>query len=982
MDKKETKRNNTYKKIIILVIIIIIILLLLKFCTKKTYILTINYNNATEELKIELEENESYELIIPSKDGYTFDGWDIIGENSKIENNIFIMGKEDTSINAKWTISSYKISYELNGGTQEQEEINNYTENTETFTLPIPNKAGYTFDGWYNNKDFDGQAETQIEKGTKNNKTYYAKWEPVVYEVEYDLNGGTTDKPLIKEYTIETDSFELAVPTKKDYIFVGWTGSNLSDKSLNVSIEKGTIGSKKFIANWKPIKYSISYDLNGGVLTGNIIDSFTASTNTFSLPKPEKKGYTFLGWYQNADLTGNKITEVKKGTRENKKYYASWEVATYNIKYNLNGGNVNAPLPVTYNINSNTMTIPNPIKEHYIFTGWKESNSISTIKNLTIKKGSYGNKEFIANYEPLNYQITYKINGGILNDSINKYNIETKNFDLPIPIKDGYKFVGWYTNKDFDGEIIKEIKSGTTGDKTYYAKWELVSYEINYELNDGNQEENPITTYTIETSKFNLPLPTKNGYNFKGWYEKSDFSSKALVQQEEGKFGNKTYYAKWEKYKDYNNSTIIEMMEEQYSYDDEQSLFVTSSAGINFLDKSSISNGNGIYIMSSTKNDEYPIYYYRGAVPNNNVVFGKYCWKILRTTETGGIKLVYNGLLKSDGTCSNVGSNTQIYSSKTFNPTNIGMAGAGYSYTEKTKLKLNAKNDKNITEGTIFANDIEYDKEKGIYNLIGDKVKTSTNFTEEKDNKIKEHHYTCFKTTEDGCSSVYYVYMSRDAQIFYVTLTDGQKIDNLLKIEFDGNSTNNTKSTIQTTIETWYKDNMNDLTNYLEDTVFCNDRSLYNPWTLTSSIANDNDIKMHFATKARVAYTGKPTVKCAYKADSFTVDSKNGNGKLTYPIGLITFDEANLAGFSWNQVSDDNYLYTDRVWWTMSPGFVSATGVYNGVIHSTLDHVAVNYVGSSGVAGGVRPSISLKSNIKIISGDGTSDNPFILEDNK
>ena len=74
------------------------------------------------------------------------------------------------------------------------------------------------------------------------------------------------------------------------------------------------------------------------------------------------------------------------------------------------------------------------------------------------------------------------------------------------------------------------------------------------------------------------------------------------------------------------------------------------------------------------------------------------------------------------------------------------------------------------------------------------------------------------------------------------------------------------------------------------------------------------------------------------------------------------------------------------VWWTMYPGFISATGVYNGVIHTQTDHVAVNYIGSqtdanSGLysGGGVRPSISLKNGIIIEGGFGTVDKPFILE---
>jgi hypothetical protein len=169
---------------------------------------------------------------------------------------------------------------------------------------------------------------------------------------------------------------------------------------------------------------------------------------------------------------------------------------------------------------------------------------------------------------------------------------------------------------------------------------------------------------------------------------------------------------------------------------------------------------------------------------------------------------------------------------------------------------------------------------------------------------------------------------------------------------------------------------MTELTDYLEDSVYCNDRSIYNPWSLTSTVVNDNDLKMHFDTKARIAYTGKPSIACKYKADSFTVSSENGNGKLTYPAGLITLDEAALAGMAWQVDNADNFLNNGRIWWTMSPGFVSATGVYNGVIHSMSDTVAVNYIGSIG--GGIRPVITIKPPHTIQGGFGTSTEPFVL----
>ena len=74
--------------------------------------------------------------------------------------------------------------------------------------------------------------------------------------------------------------------------------------------------------------------------------------------------------------------------------------------------------------------------------------------------------------------------------------------------------------------------------------------------------------------------------------------------------------------------------------------------------------------------------------------------------------------------------------------------------------------------------------------------------------------------------------------------------------------------------------------------------------------------------------------------------------------------------------NSDSYIQNGYVWWTISPGFVSAAGVYNGVVHSILDHVAVNY--TSGSSGGVRPSIALKRDVIIKSGDGSSNNPFVI----
>ena len=112
--------------------------------------------------------------------------------------------------------------------------------------------------------------------------------------------------------------------------------------------------------------------------------------------------------------------------------------------------------------------------------------------------------------------------------------------------------------------------------------------------------------------------------------------------------------------------------------DNQASEFVTASTGIDFGSISSDTNGKGVYTFASTKDEKYPVHYYRGAVTDNNVKFANFCWKIVRTTETGGVKLIYNGSPDAEGKCTNTtGEATQIGTSA-FNETYNSIESVGY----------------------------------------------------------------------------------------------------------------------------------------------------------------------------------------------------------------------------------------------------------------------------------------------------------------
>ena len=204
------------------------------------------------------------------------------------------------------------------------------------------------------------------------------------------------------------------------------------------------------------------------------------------------------------------------------------------------------------------------------------------------------------------------------------------------------------------------------------------------------------------------------------------------------------------------------------------------------------------------------------------------------------------------------------------------------------------------------------------------------------------------------------------------------------KTGYDATFVNIVSSDMKKFLETWYKNNLNNYTQFIEDNMFCNDK--------TPSIdgkAIDDD--MEFAVQDRNYYTNyyaTPTLKCAEKSNNdysrYTVNKyklSNGNytnGDLTYPIGLLNADELTFLGTYPDIPNSYTYYYNEEVTgenykWLLSPeAFSSVPGVsvFNGYwgcngggAETTGDYI-------------VQPVINLKSNVIITKGDGTENNPY------
>ena len=387
-----------------------------------------------------------------------------------------------------------------------------------------------------------------------------------------------------------------------------------------------------------------------------------------------------------------------------------------------------------------------------------------------------------------------------------------------------------------------------------------------------------------------------------------------------------------------------------------------SDTGINFGTISSASNGRGLYLMESTKTDTYPIYYYRGNVSNNNAKFAGFCWKIVRTTETGGTKLLYNGTPNASGGCTNTtGTTTQLASTSEFNTNVNSPAYNGYMYGIAYEGQSKTTN-----TSDIYGNTFLY--ENGTYILSNTQTGVDSN-----------HHYTCF-TDGTSCTSVFYVYYVNSGTAYYITLTNGKSIEDA----FRDMNTNTNNSSIKTAVDNWFNNtfktyftiNSKNYNDYLEDTVWCNDRSAYSLGGWNPNGGSTSNVLTYSAYGRRVTRT--PKLACSNKNDSFTVnESIIGNGALTYPVGLLTADEMHLAGGQLWDISTSNsdfYLYTNKPWWSMTPG--TFYYVDTGEFFVTSSGSSTND-GRVSDSFGVRPSISLKPGVKIAEGgDGSSATPY------
>lgn len=469
-----------------------------------------------------------------TRTGYVFNGWVVNGEGAAQTN--LTLGAEDytgaIALTAQWTAERYAITYELDGGVNAAGNPAQYTVD-QTITLEDPTKPGYTFKGWYADKDFTTLA-VGIPVGSTEAKTFYAKWKQNPYKITWNVNEG--DKLTGEGYTVEAFYGNPIIapgdPNRRGYTFGGWytDGSNFAENTKFKTGDKMPEGDVTYYAKWTLIQYSITYNLNDGTNHAENPAEYNVSSVKITLLEPSKTGYRFDGWYTD-DTYSMKVTEIAVGSTGNVTLYAKWTINQYTVTWETNGGNALTGNYTTTADYGTVIELPNtPTKDQtvsttYTFAGWYTDVACKQPldENTTVPEG--GMTLYAKwNETARKYTITW-VSEGADNKTTElvygaRLGMNTPS-DIQRDAEEGYtwEIEGWYTGPNGTGTKI--IGSTTvTGDATYYAKWEQVwkYYTVSFDLGGVATIPPQSVKHGDRAVEPTLPDVAKNYGELFGWF--------------------------------------------------------------------------------------------------------------------------------------------------------------------------------------------------------------------------------------------------------------------------------------------------------------------------------------------------------------------------------------------------------------------------------------------------------------------------------
>jgi uncharacterized repeat protein (TIGR02543 family) len=507
------------------------------------------------------------------RDNYTHNGWntkwDGTGDSYTETTEYKVAG--DTKLYAQWKGKPYTLNLDAGSGTVNPTSIPvNY--GSAVGTLPGPALSGYTFEGWYTEKD--GKGTEYTEETIYNNTSVtelYAKWTEKQYTLTFDAKGGTVD-PTSKPVNYGSAVGELPTPAYSGYKFEGWyTEEGIEYTKETIYKNASDI---KLLAKWKGNRYTLTFDENGGKFKSGVdnpipvtYDSVVGDRFPGVDPPAPADQYSFGGWNTNPDGSGefyDKNTPYKIAADDTGVLYAIWIGRSYKLSFKSEDITIIDKTFMDVHYGSKIGTMPKPLRGGYDFVGWYTKDNSGANSNEYMSDTVYRAKHdtvVYAEWTPRKYMITFDLNyagsnydrviSNISFDSLISFK-SLGSFPDPKPTLEHYTFQKWTTERNGSGDVVKDAgdRYKWYTDITLYAQWLGDPCTTTFNLNDGsNRTLSSTLIFRYGSQVGTLPQVSRTGYTFNGWFTTPETESQTKLYTETtihwGTSSTMVLYAQW-----------------------------------------------------------------------------------------------------------------------------------------------------------------------------------------------------------------------------------------------------------------------------------------------------------------------------------------------------------------------------------------------------------------------------------------------------
>ena len=444
-------------------------------------------------------------LPLPTKTGYTFDGWYTSGNVLVGKANTDYTPSTDIILYAHWTGNSYLIDFDANGGPNAPASAT-YIYGGPGISLTTPTWTGRNFSGWYTSASGGTQATSPYSPSAAG--TLFARWSLITYTVTYDPTTGSITTPTVL-WSYGDGDLILPLPTRDKYSFDGWytsdTGGTLIGHDGDLYTPTSAI---RVYAHWTLITYPYQVTFDHGIggsgsqatMTGNGVQLTLTALSTGSIAKA---GANFDYWKDELGTLYADGEVIPISAAFTHDLTANWTdiLYTYSITFdrgtgtagslaNKTGTGTSFSLPA---FSSGTM-----VKPGYIFANWLSESGTAYGNGATIRITSDLTQTLIAQWTPGTYIVTYDPRGGTVDTTTATYTSGNVGLALVTPTLAGYTFNGWYTAASGGTRIGGAAdRYRPTENITIYAQWNA----------DGTPPPPAPPLREVEASPDPIPVP-------------------------------------------------------------------------------------------------------------------------------------------------------------------------------------------------------------------------------------------------------------------------------------------------------------------------------------------------------------------------------------------------------------------------------------------------------------------------------------------